>query len=169
MEYWQIEDRFGSRPHPKLELHLEALHVGLDAYRVPGRFFRLGLTNSGAGIAKFPGVLFKRLPTLSVDSFGIDGNMNFGIRLRPSEGEWIVFGGGVDDVVYPGQTTMIAKLKQSGESVGIAGIPITLNPNMHTRHVFKEFTFKCEISCEGCPTINAEKLFPEADFITQIY
>jgi hypothetical protein len=132
------------------------------------------LTNTGAGIAKFPGVLFKRSPNLSVDSSGIDGNMKFGIRLRPSEGEWIVFGGGVDDVIYPGQTTMIAKLKQTGENVGVAGIHMSLQPFSHhgpnkARHLFEELIFQCEISCEGCPTVAIEKVFPEIDHIAEIY
>lgn len=94
MEYWQIEDRFGSRPHPKLELHLETTRVGTDTYQRPVRHFTLGLKNTGLGIAKFPGLSFQRSLGLEVDNFGIDGNRGFGIRKRPSEGSWIIFGGG---------------------------------------------------------------------------
>src|ERR1700722_226183 len=86
MEYWQIEERFGSRPHPKLELHLELRETIRNAYQQPIRSFVLGLKNSGAGIAKFPGVIFKQSVGLNVDDSGIDGNYNFGIRRRPSEG-----------------------------------------------------------------------------------
>ncbi len=124
MEYWQIEDRFGSRPHPKLELHLEARDKGTDTYQRPARHFVLGLTNTGGGIAKFPGVMFKRSLGLEVDNYGIDGNVGFGIPRRPSESTWIIFGGGAGDVIYPGQTLMIAKLHQLGQNVGLQGIPI---------------------------------------------
>ncbi len=166
MEYWQIEDRFGSRPHPNLGLHLEAVSIGLETFRSPTRFFRIGLANAGTGIAKFPGVLFKS-SGLSLDTYGIDGNLNFGIRLRPSESDWIVFGGGVDDVIYPGQTVMIAKLKQRGEDVGVNGIPTTMVPyrqnrQIMTRFVFREFNFMCEISCEGRPTIQLKSTFLRA-------
>ncbi|MGP8173614.1 MAG: helix-turn-helix domain-containing protein [Terracidiphilus sp.] len=173
MEYWQIEERFGSRPHARLELYLEQRFIGLDAYRKPTRSFVLGLTNSGAGIAKFPGVLFERSLGLSVNSFGIDGSFQFGIRLRPSESGWIIFGGGVDDVIYPGQTVMIAKLEQDGQSVGIKGIPGHIQiaaggREIKARYVFKELHFRCEISCEGCQTSTVEKVIPEADSIVDI-
>lgn len=173
MEYWQIEERFGSRPHPKLELHLEAPNVGTDTYQRPVRHFVLGIKNTGAGIGKFPGVSFKRSLGLDVDPFGIDGNGGFGIRKRPSDGSWIIFGGGVDDVVYPGQTLMIAKLYQSGQNVGLAGIPANVpvmsrGREIKARHVFQELHFVCEISCENCQSTTVRKDFPEADLIMNI-
>jgi hypothetical protein len=173
MEYWQIEERFGSRPHPKLELHLEAREIGRSANQEPMRPFILGLRNSGAGIAKFPGVFFKRSDGLSVDQYGIDGNWNFGIRRRPSEGTQIIFGGGVDDVIYPGQTIMIARLEQKGHNVGIQGIPVGVPVIAHdreikARYVFKQIHFWCEISCEGCQTETVFKVIPEADSIIDI-
>ena len=50
MEYWQIEDLFGKRPHAELSLHLEE-RDRVNAYYhrgdVPVRWFHLGLKNDG--------------------------------------------------------------------------------------------------------------------------
>jgi hypothetical protein len=171
MEYWQIEDMFGKRPHPKLELSLEIRNIAPSGYSVqPVRQFVLGLTNIGKGIAKFPAIMFKRSLGLHPDSFGIDGNTNVGIRQRPSESELIVFSGGVDDVIYPGQTVKITKLMQSGVNVGEKGLsPDQLvyvnHRQIKFRYVYPEVVFKCEIACEGCQTISAEKLITEAEFV----
>jgi hypothetical protein len=173
MEYWQIEDRFGSRPHPKLELHFEIRHSAKDVYSGVVRHFAIGLKNSGVGIAKFPGIMFKRTLGFEVDSDGLDGLGGYGIRKRPSEGDWIIFGGGVDDVVYPGQTVMIAKLKQEGKNVGINGIPANMpvsygGREIKARFVFRQLHFLCEISCEGCQPTTAEMVVPEGEFIADI-
>ena len=110
---------------------------------------------------------------LRVDQYGIDGNLNFGIRRRPSEGTQTIFGGGVDDVIYPGQTVMIARLQQNGHNVGIQGIPVGIpviahNREIKARYVFKQIHFWCEISCEGCQTETVFKVIPEADTIIDI-
>jgi hypothetical protein len=167
MEYWQIEDRFGSRPHPKLELHLEMRSIDANPYQTIVRPFALGLTNVGRGLAKFPGVTFKRSLGFAVDTFGIDGNHQFGICKRPSEHDWIIFGGGVDDVIYPGQTLMIAKLFQYGH---IAGVPVTKpllrsSERKPVRLVFTELLFLGEISCEGCQSTKVEKTFPADNYV----
>jgi hypothetical protein len=105
VEYFQIADMFGKRPQPKLELFLEATgKIGPIPYdQVPHRFFWIGLSNIGRGLAKFPGVRFKRAGcSLTIDTFGLDGNCNYGLPLRPSDNEWVIFRGGVDDVIYSG-------------------------------------------------------------------
>jgi hypothetical protein len=166
MEYWQIEDRFGSRPHPKLELILDAHQPFYNTHeRGALRRFVLGLVNSGLGIAKFPAVQFKIALGLSL-AIGIDGRSP-GIRQRPSESEWIIFGGGVDDVIYPGQRLMITKLIQYGENKGLQGTILTpgARRTTQTRFVFREIRFTCEISCEGCRTETAEKIVPETDLV----
>ena len=172
MDYWQIEDRFGNRPHPKLELILEIRQkVYQPNERGAFRHFVLGLSNGGAGIAKFPGVQFRRALGLSVDPYGIDGNLNFGIRQRPSESDSIIFGGGVDDVIYPGQRLLIAKLTQYGTNVGLLGFPRDQLPypgrpmTQPGRFVFSEIRFTCEISCEGRPTEKVEQVIPEEDLL----
>lgn len=157
MEYFQIEERFGKRPSPKLELYLEFETIKRDPH-VPRRrigLFVLGLSNTGSGIAKFPGIRFNRACGLSVDLFGIDGSHGFGIQQYPSESEWVVFRGGVDTVIYPGESLKITKLVQQGENPGdVPGQP-------QTQWLFKAFTFSCEISAEGIQTKTFEKRIPK--------
>ena len=66
---------------------------------------------------------FKRSPALRPDDYGIDGNGGFGIPKRPSEPEWMVFRGGVDDVIYTRETRLIGKLIQTAVHKGDRGIP----------------------------------------------
>lgn len=171
MEYWQIEDRFGKRPHPRLELYLEQRALGLsEIARQYSRTLALGLTNTGAGIAKFPGVQFARSPLYQVDSYGIDGNNNFGLQKRPSEKDLMIFGGSADDVVYSGQTVMIAKLVQKAQAFDANDIPMSdyrLRPGTQTnaRYIFDEFTFKCEVFCDGAQTTATEKIIPKDEII----
>jgi hypothetical protein len=152
MEFFQIEERFGKRPHAKLELFLEFESTKGDMYSPrPVRNFVLGIGNTGGGIAKFPSIRFKRSCGLTVDSYGIDGNMGFGIELRPSESEWAAFRGRVDDVIYPGETLKVARLLQYGESRGASP------GSSRALWSFGSLKFSCELSCEGAQTKTAEK------------
>ena len=116
-------------------------------------------------MARFPSVRFRRSPLLNIDRYGIDGSGGFGQTRRPSESEWIVFRGGVDDVIYPGEVRKITKLWQQGSNFDSDGLPYprSIGPGLQriTPWVFKAVAFQCEISCEGIPTITVEKLFPE--------
>jgi hypothetical protein len=154
MEYFQIADMFGQRPKPKLELYLEPTgKIGPIPYdQVPHRFFWLGLTNTGRGLAKFPGARFKRAEcSLNVFPYGLDGNGNYGLPLRVSDNDWVIFRGGVDDVIYPGTTLKITQCVQRysrGDPRKGVGI-------------FDSFTFTAEVSCEALPTIPVERIVPE--------
>jgi schlafen family protein len=153
MDYFQIADMFGRRAHPKLELYLEATGAikGIPYDPALHRYFWLGLSNVGRGLAKFPSIRFKRVGPLTVDRFGLDGNGHVGLRERPSDGAWITFGGGADDVVYSSTTLKITQLIQRIQADELIG------------DFFPQFTFTAEISCEGLPTFVAEKSAPPAD------
>ncbi len=174
MDYWQIEDMFGVRPHPKLALFLEPREITAVDYaeRTPLRRFVIGIENTGRGIARFPGVRFDRAQGLRVDDLGIDGNGVFGLPRRASEPKWFVFRGGIDDVIYPGETRLIGKLMQPSVDKGTEGISVT-TPGvvldrriLNTRWFFPAMTFQCEISCEGMATITAAQSVAEDDLIT---
>jgi hypothetical protein len=170
LEYFQIEDMFGKRPHPKLELVLEKVNIVPAAFsQIPQRSFRFALANVGRGVAKFPSVRFKRSCSLYPNNlFGLDGNGNHGLPLRASEGEWIIFRGGIDDVVYPGDTLAITFLVQDGKNLGKVGPEmhqgqwISNNPN-EIRWCFNPGSFSCEISCEGIQTVPVDKFFDEEE------
>jgi hypothetical protein len=171
MEYFQIEERFGRRPPPKLELYFEIEGIRHSTYdpHHPERSFVLGLRNLGYGIAKFPSIRYRRSSGLGVSRFGIDGSMGFGLPQCPSENEWATFRGGVDEVIYPGETRKITKLVQFGQNAGayeqpqIAGQPFRASGR--SQWVFTASKFQCEISCEGVPTMTVEEPVPEDSVI----
>jgi hypothetical protein len=155
MEYFQIEERFGKRPPPKLELYLEPGGVGVSySVYVPSRWFEIGLTNSGRSIAKFPSIRYKRSSGLIASQHGIDGSGGFGLAPRASDNHWVAFRGGLDEVIYPGETRKICSLRQDAQRRNLA--------EGDSAWVFPASTFSCEISCEGTPTASVEKTIAEA-------
>jgi hypothetical protein len=163
MEYWQIEDMFGRRAHPKLSLHLshkDRVEANYPNPSVPVRWFHLELHNEGRGIAKFPGLRFRRDMGFILSDAGADGEGNFGIPLRQSEKDWIVFRGGMDDVIYPGETRLIGVVSQEGRSVGIDE-SIVQGGYTRVRWVFDATEFRCEISTEGATTMSVGYPVPE--------
>lgn len=142
MEYFQIADMFGKRLQPRLELKLK-VDDKLD--KIPYEPYRyqvvsLGLSNIGRGIAKFPSVRFSHANGFIVSRGGIDGNGSHGLPLRPSERGWVVFRGGVDDVIYPDSTLPVTTVERRCEQVDMAD-----------RWVLPRVEFLAEISCEGSP------------------
>jgi hypothetical protein len=176
MEYWQIEVLFGKLPKAKLTLHLEPeeMRAADHANAAPWRPLTLDLRNEGTGIAKFSTIRFKRENAILIDSYGIDGNCGFGLPLRPSQTDWFVFRGGMDDVIFPGETLLISKLRQAGKSTGIGGIPVTMGiPIVHNRMVMERWVcepsnFRCEISSEGVATSTLEYELPQAEYIAKL-
>jgi hypothetical protein len=172
MEYRQIEDMFGKRPHPKLKLKLEKLEVATGIGN-PERVFKLGITNVGRGLAKFPSIRFKSSCGLWPDRLGLDRNGNNGLPRRASGKEWVIFRGGIDDVIYPDETLEITLLTQAGSNLGKVGPEIdqgkgySNNPNQIKWH-FDPISFFCEISCEGIPTITADMSFEKEDYLALI-
>lgn len=167
MEYFQIEERFGKRPPPRLALYLEVQETRASSYfsPVPARWFVLGLRNVGSGIAKFPRIRYRRASGLTVDRLGLDGNGGFGLPPRPSDNEWAAFRGGVDEVIYPAEILKITKLFQQGDNRGTDGLPFPRSLGAKgqslSRWVFQAVTFQCEISAEGIPTVTVEEAIPE--------
>jgi predicted HTH transcriptional regulator len=62
MEYFQVEERFGRRPLPRLSLHIQPLRMLERSGHTnsPLRHLLFGLKNDGRGIAKFAGIRFAR-------------------------------------------------------------------------------------------------------------
>ncbi len=121
MEYFQIEDLLGVRPHPNLSLVLERDSIGADSIKVypPKRLVRLGLKNEGRGIARFPCVRFSQTLGLRPASGGLDGNGREALPQRASVYPWIIYQGGFDSVIYPNETFLITRLIQEGKNLGV--------------------------------------------------
>jgi hypothetical protein len=95
-----------------------------------------------------------------MSQYGLDGNMNFGLPLRPSETEWIVFRGGVDDVIYPGESRLIGILSQRGTERGVEGSAVN-GAFSKTEWLFAATEFHCDISGDGVATIIINHEVPE--------
>jgi len=140
MAYFQIEDRFGRRPHARLivEVKHDAIRNAVLQFNVMERHIAVMLTNEGRGLARFPAVRFQRqmgvgLPNQSLGPFPI-------WSLSQADNEWISFRGGTNDVVYPGESLRIATIIQSGQRVD----------NVST-FKFPEITITTEAVCDGMP------------------
>jgi hypothetical protein len=160
MEYFQIADMFGRRRRPHLELWGEV--GGVTPH--PGyseREFIIGITNSGRAIARFPSLRFRRTPGISLSLYGLDGNGQYGLPLLPSSrnGGWTVFGGGADNVVYPGTTLEVAPLSQQSK------VSEWLGPgSAEQKRYFEEFVFKADLSADEVPNTTLSFTLPLQDF-----
>ncbi len=140
MEYFQIEDRFGRRPHARLivEVKHDAIRAAVLQYGMRERSIAVMLANEGRALARFPAVRYKRhkgigLPNQSFGPFPI-------WPLSGADGEWFSFRGGANDVVYPGESLRVATLVQSGQRVDNSS-PLK----------FPEVTITTEAICDGSP------------------
>jgi len=160
MEYGQIEDMFGKRPNARLELSLEHAKFGPSGFdQRMHRIFRLGLKNVGRGLAKFPSIRFQRACGLIPVMTGIDGNCSTGLPIHASEGEWIIFRGGIDSVIFPDEVLQITMLGQVGSTSGNSG-PVLRQDHWANRQIewkFSKLEFSCEIACEGAIPIVARQ------------
>jgi hypothetical protein len=148
MEYFQIADLFGKRHRPVLELHLiEKRLEGTGASRY--RPFDLGITNSGRAIAKYPSLRYRNLKGLPRTM--VLQNSDFGLPLRIPDGDWFIFGGGINHVIYPGETLPVAKLQQGGFETNF---PMP-------RLGFAKWAVTVQLSAEGIETKIVEKTFEE--------
>ena len=147
MEYFQIADMFGKRRRPLLKIYLEDGET-TRMQDIADRSFTVGIENRGRGVAKFPNICFPMVPGININHFGIDGNGGFGLPRRPTEPELIMFGGGVDHVIYPGMTLKIAVLTQRERRI-------------NGRSVFDEFTLKAELAADDCPSVKDSATLPE--------
>jgi hypothetical protein len=146
MEYFQIADMFGQRVRPNLALYLEHETIGVVPYDT--RLYQilfLGLSNIGRGIAKFPSIRFRYDQGFRTHPSRIDGNGGYALPQRPSEAAWIVFRGGVDDVIYPEDTLRISRICR-----------LNSGQDFTNKYIFPNVTFSAEISCEGMQTKKVE-------------
>lgn len=157
MEYFQIADMFGKRHRPELHLCLEEGQFRLEG-QIYERELTLGIENRGRAVARFPSVRFQRVPGINVNSYGIDGNMRFGLPLQPTEPELVVFGGGADHVIYPGTVLKIAKLDQRAKASSWARVG-----DGRLEYYFEEYTLTVELSADEIPVTKDSKTIPKLE------
>jgi hypothetical protein len=159
MEYFQLADLFGRRQRPVLSLWsaiggLKSENGG--AYYE--REFYVGIMNSGRGIARFPSLRYRVVPGINFAQYGLDGNGHWGLPLRPTSEDWVLFGGGADDVIHPGTHLEIAKLTQGSHAGQWQRVGATA-PGQY----FPEHEFKCGLAAESVPYETVSFMLPHAD------
>ncbi len=154
MEYFQVEERFGRRPRPSLEVILlpYAMQEGVGEDSTYGRGIDVFLKNTGRGIARFPALNIVPESDLTLTSVAINGRagaIQWPIALTPI-GE-IAIRGGADAVVYPGETFIAGRLIQTATLTEKLR-PYTVDLGFH--FVDREWLcaareVQCTIYCEG--------------------
>jgi len=141
MEYFQIADRFGRRPHPKLvvELSPERIEIPVSITRQLQRTFQLSVRNEGRGIARFPCLRHHSVSTFQVI------NHPYHSQNPPWKvyqlADWTSIRGGADDVIYPGETFVVATMGQNGQ-------PNVQNPNAWD---YPAAVLEVELLCDDMP------------------
>lgn len=99
----QLEDMFGRRPKPNLLLSTRIVRSSRIGSKHNLKVI-LGIENRGRGTAKSPFLAVKVHRPYDVDSYGIDGNRNFGLReLTNSVGSKEKrYGASTEVVIHPG-------------------------------------------------------------------
>lgn len=152
MEYFQIEDRFGRRPHPRLIVEVSHERIENAQYPFQGvqRKINLSIRNEGRGIARFPCLRFRNTTTFNVL------NHPYSSETPPWKvyrlAEWTSIRGSTNDVIYPGELFTLATMTQNGhpyrdDGSGQRTNGIT-NPNSWD---YAETDLEIEILCDDMP------------------
>lgn len=109
MEHYQLMDRLGRRPQPKLDIEIQAdkrIWNFPDSIEI---FYIVGIKNSGKGSAKYPAL--RLIGSQPPDRYGLDGNYRTGLPQRPisSDPNEVLFAGGIDHVIYPNTTFQVTR------------------------------------------------------------
>jgi len=108
----QLEDMFGRRPRPKLELSARWEYVREPDVEHREVRLTLGITNAGRGSARAPLIRLMVHSPYELSRHGLDGNGAFGLPelvvARGSAERW--FGGSANDVVHPGVVHEVAAI-----------------------------------------------------------
>lgn len=114
MEHFDIEDMFGRRKKPKLDLSIIVSGKGNRSNII------LGLENTGRGSAKAPYLAFLVPEPFIVSPYGVDGNGATGLNRIRGRGNkpWIEFGGNSQIVIHPDTILEVTSLHQ-----GLGSLP----------------------------------------------
>lgn len=106
LEHFDLEDMFGRRPRPLLQLSTRISGAGLNSKII------IGIKNVGRGSAKAPYIAFDVSPPFKLDRHGLDGNMNEGMKKLPYLDSDLPhrYGEGSNVVIHPGIVHEVASL-----------------------------------------------------------
>jgi len=142
MEHYDIEDAFRRIVSPELSLQIGLLS---DSPRAMGQVKRcrvgveFRLLNQGA-LARHPFLLIEGLQRCVIEEHGVDGNRNTGLPRSLLSGK-ALYAGGVDDVLHPGISTPITRLRIEVEGAGGRVRIEGMEPSDY--HAVAQITFGC--------------------------
>jgi hypothetical protein len=143
MEHYELEEMFGRRRHPQLDLYWQIKPRASTEHNTNNAaVIVIGLRNNGRGIAKYPGLLLKGCTQWH---WGYDGIGNFGLpRLPASDPRHIHYGASVERVIHPGVEHAVTAITHPFVMGAQLGEPtVTCN----------DLTVAYEIYAEDMPTV----------------
>lgn len=118
----QLEDMFGRRPKPNLELSMR-LHRAGSGGGEQHFYLLLGIENTGRGSAKSPFLAVKVYSPYRINKYGIDGNGHFGLApiARSHGSDFNKYGSNSNVVIHPGVTLDVTAISLK--------VPFNANPS----------------------------------------
>jgi hypothetical protein len=113
MEHYELAEMFGRRQSPKLRFFAEVVprSVAREGNEVRCEI-TVGIENIGRSMAKYPSLRLNCMPYSRPSHFGIDGNGTTGLPMRGTTvNNDCLFGGGADDVIYPGSKLEVTNIR----------------------------------------------------------
>lgn len=106
MEHFDLEDMFGRRKRPKLDLSVRIRGSSNETWII------LGISNTGRGSAIAPYLAFRVPAPFKLNRFGVDGNSNEGLPrlLGRNENQWVRYGGNAQVVIHPETNLEVASI-----------------------------------------------------------
>jgi hypothetical protein len=119
MEHYEIEEAFGRRRRPQLELYFRIKERRGNRPSGYHAAILIGMRNVGRGIAKYPGMLLK---DARVSSYGVDGNHAFGLTPVPTSSPIdLRYGGALERAIYPDDELDVTTIAHPIEVIDVIG------------------------------------------------
>lgn len=156
MEHVHLEDMFGKRQKPVLDIHydvkLSSVHGGKEGSREYAFSVIFGIKNLGRYVARYPAIRIKPNHELKIDpSKAISFSVNIQSH-KNLETNGYMFTGGANDVIHPetfiSVNTMDAKIKDI----------VFLEPS--SINTLPEYNFEYTVYAEGCAPVSGRIEIP---------
>jgi hypothetical protein len=118
MEHFDLEDMFGRRKKPRLDLHIRIIQRGGSSgggITEHGGHLVIGIENSGRALARAPFLELEIDGDYRISDFGLTGNGREGLPRLAHAGPTnkVKFGGGYDTVIHPHVLLEVSSIKLS--------------------------------------------------------
>lgn len=147
MEHYMLEDSFGRRQRPKLEIYYDINGYVNNTWNKVDYIITVGIKNIGKYLATYPSIKIKPCPDLLIDQYGIrNGIWNLKPHLQSLNTEKVngsIFIGGINDVIHPNWFVEVVKLQPARDWMDVTFLK-------QAETLDRMISFKYEIYAEGC-------------------